>query len=218
MMQTEKEIQLPDKLLRKLESGREFRNMEFNAVDDDKKIVEGYATTFGQPYLLYESNDYKVFEVVDSRAFIGCDLSDVIMQYDHMGRVFARNKNGTLTFNTDSTGFKIRGDLSGTQLGSQIYEEIKGGYSDKMSISFTIAKDKRESITDENGITTVTRTILQFKKLYDVSVVSIPANDMTSISARSYCDGLIAELKAERLKRALNIEKLKLLMEVNNGL
>lgn len=218
MMQTEKEIQLPDKLLRKLESGREFRNMEFNAVDDDKKIVEGYATTFGQPYLLYESDDYKVFEVVDSRAFIGCDLSDVIMQYDHMGRVFARNKNGTLTFNTDSTGFKIRGDLSGTQLGSQIYEEIKGGYSDKMSISFTIAKDKRESITDENGITTVTRTILQFKKLYDASVVSIPANDMTSISARSYCDGLIAELKAERLKRALNIEKLKLLMEVNNGL
>lgn len=218
MMQTEKEIQLPDKLLRKLESGREFRNMEFNAVDDDKKIVEGYATTFDQPYLLYESDDYKVYEVVDSRAFIGCDLSDVIMQYDHMGRVFARNKNGTLTFNTDSTGFKIRGDLGGTQLGSQIYEEIKGGYSDKMSISFTIAKDKRESITDENGITTVTRTILQFKKLYDVSVVSIPANDMTSISARSYCDGLIAELKAERLKRALNIEKLKLLMEVNNGL
>ncbi len=218
MMQTEREIQLPDKLLRKLESGREFRNMEFNAVDDDKKIVEGYATTFDQPYLLYESDDYKVFEVVDSRAFIGCDLSDVIMQYDHMGRVFARNKNGTLTFNTDSTGFKIRGYLGGTQLGSQIYEEIKGGYSDKMSISFTIAKDKRESITDENGITTVTRTILQFKKLYDVSVVSIPANDMTSISARSYCDGLIAELKAERLKRALNIEKLKLLMEVNNGL
>lgn len=218
MMQTEKEIQLPDKLLRKLESGREFRNMEFNAVDDDKKIVEGYATTFDQPYLLYESDDYKVYEVVDSRAFIGCDLSDVIMQYDHMGRVFARNKNSTLTFNTDSIGFKIRGDLGGTQLGSQIYEEIKGGYSDKMSISFTIAKDKRESITDENGITTVTRTILQFKKLYDVSVVSIPANDMTSISARSYCDGLIAELKAERLKRALNIEKLKLLMEVNNGL
>lgn len=218
MMQTEKEIQLPDKLLRKLESGREFRNMEFNAVDDDKKIVEGYATTFDKPYLLYESDDFKIYEVVDSRAFIGCDLSDVIMQYDHMGRVFARNKNGTLTFNTDSTGFKIRGDLGGTQLGSQIYEEIKGGYSDKMSISFTIAKEKRESITDENGITTVTRTILQCKKLYDVSVVSIPANDMTSISARSYCDGLIAELKAERLKRALNIEKLKLLMEVNNGL
>lgn len=218
MMQAEKEIQLPDKLLRKLESGREFRDVQFNAVDDNKKIVEGYATTFGQPYLLYENDDYKVFEVVDSRAFIGCDLSDVIMQYDHMGRVFARNKNGTLTFNTDSTGFKIRGDLGGTQLGSQIYEEIKGGYSDKMSISFTIAKDKRESITDENGITTVTRTILQFKKLYDVSVVSIPANDMTSISARSYCDGLIAGLKAERLKRALNIEKLKLLMEVNNGL
>lgn len=212
------EIKLPDKLLRKLESGREFREMQFNAVDDNEKIVEGYATTFNQPYLLYEFDDYKVYEVVDSRAFVGCDLSDVIMQYDHMGRVFARNKNNTLSFTTDSVGFKIRGNLGGTELGSQIYEEIKGGYSDKMSISFTVAKDKRESIRDENGITTVTRTILQFKKIYDVSVVSIPANDMTSISARNLCDGLIAEIKAERLKRTLNLNKLKFLLEVNHGI
>lgn len=212
------EIKLPDKLLRKLESGREFREMQFNAVDDNEKIVEGYATTFNQPYLLYEFDDYKVYEVVDSRAFVGCDLSDVIMQYDHMGRVFARNKNNTLSFTTDSVGFKIRGNLGGTELGSQIYEEIKGGYSDKMSISFTVAKDKPESIRDENGITTVTRTILQFKKIYDVSVVSIPANDMTSISARNLCDGLIAEIKAERLKRTLNLNKLKFLLEVNHGI
>lgn len=212
------EIKLPDKLLRKLESGREFREMQFNAVDDNEKIVEGYATTFNQPYLLYEFDDYKVYEVVDSRAFVGCDLSDVIMQYDHMGRVFARNKNNTLSFTTDSVGFKIRGNLGGTELGSQIYEEIKGGYSDKMSISFTVAKDKRESIRDENGITTVTRTILQFKKIYDVSVVSIAANDMTSISARNLCDGLIAEIKAERLKRTLNLNKLKFLLEVNHGI
>jgi hypothetical protein len=34
------EIKLPDKLLRKLESGREFRVMQFNAVDDNEKIVE----------------------------------------------------------------------------------------------------------------------------------------------------------------------------------
>lgn len=212
------EIKLPDKLLRKLESGREFREMQFNAVDDNEKIVEGYATTFNQPYLLYEFDDCKVYEVVDSRAFVGCDLSDVIMQYDHMGRVFARNKNNTLSFTTDSVGFKIRGNLGGTELGSQIYEEIKGGYSDKMSISFTVAKDKRESIKEENGIITVTRTILQFKKIYDVSVVSIPANDMTSISARNLCDGLIAEIKAERLKRTLNLNKLKFLLEVNHGI
>lgn len=211
-------IDLPDKLLKKLESGREFRDMQFSAVDDSSKIVEGYATTFNQPYLLAEWENYKVYEQIDSRAFENCDLSDVIMQYDHMGRVFARNKNNTLNFLTDNIGFKIRGNLGGTELGGQIYEEIKGGYSDKMSISFTVDKEKRESIEDENGITVITRTILAIKKLYDVSVVSIPANDMTSISARSFCDGLIAEIKAERLKRAQNIKKLKLLMEVNNGI
>lgn len=212
------EIKLPDKLLRKLESGREFREMQFNAVDDNEKIVEGYATTFNQPYLLWDEDDYKVYEQVDSRAFESCDLTDVIMQYDHMGRVFARNKNNTLKFNTDSIGFKIKGNLGGTELGGQIYEEVKGGYSDKMSISFIVDKDKRESITDENGITIVTRTILSIKKLFDVSIVSIPANDMTSISARSFCDGLIAEIKAERLKRTLNLNKLKFLLEVNHGI
>lgn len=211
-------IDLPDKLLKKLESGREFRDMQFSAVDDSSKIVEGYATTFNQPYLLAEWENHKVYEQIDSRAFENCDLSDVIMQYDHMGRVFARNKNNTLNFLTDNIGFKIRGNLGGTELGGQIYEEIKGGYSDKMSISFTVDKEKCESIEDENGITVITRTILAIKKLYDVSVVSIPANDMTSISARSFCDGLIAEIKAERLKRAQNIKKLKLLMEVNNGI
>ena len=202
------EIKLPDKLLRKLESGREFRVMQFNAVDDNEKIVEGYATTFNQPYLLWDENDYKVYEQVDSRAFENCDLTDVIMQYDHMGRVFARNKNNTLKFNTDSIGFKIKGNLGGTELGGQIYEEVKGGYSDKMSISFIV----------DNGITIVTRTIMSIKKLFDVSIVSIPANDMTSISARSFCDGLIAEIKAERLKRTLNLNKLKFLLEVNHGI
>ena len=58
------------------------------------------------------------------------------------------------------------------------------------------------------------RTITKIKKLYDVSAVSIPANGMTSISARRFADGVIGQIKAERLERANKIKKLKLLMEV----
>lgn len=208
---------IPDKLLRKIEGGREYRTMTISvrAAGDDngEMIVEGYATTFNQPYLLYDWRDYKVMEQIHPDAFKDCDMSDVIMQYDHEGRVFARNKNGTLMLSVDTTGLKVTADLSGTELGRQLYQEIKGGYTDKMSFGFTVAEDQRVSTVDhENNVETVTRTITKIKKLYDVSAVSIPANDGTSISARRTADGVIEQLKAERLERAKN--KLKLLLEV----
>lgn len=113
----------------------------------------------------------------------------------------------------DAIGLKVTADLSGTDIGRQLYQEIKGGYTDKMSFGFVVAEDQRTSVVDhENDVETVTRTITKIKKLYDVSAVSIPANDMTSISARRYADGVIGEIKAERLERAK--KKLKLMLEV----
>lgn len=187
----------------KLGQGREYRNtqpMEVRA-DDDKKIVRGYACTFNEPYLLWDWGDYKVYEQIDPRAFDDCDMSDVIMQYNHEGRVFARNTNKTLELNVDAHGLAIKADLSGTSLGGQVYEEIKGGYTNKMSFGFRVAEDKREITEDkEKHVTTVMRTITKFSKLYDVSAVSIPANDATEISARSYSEGVVAEIKQELLK------------------
>ena len=180
---------------------------------DESMTVDGYATTFNQPYMLYDSPTYKVYEQVAPTAFDGCDMSDVIMQYDHEGRVFARNKNGTLALNVDGIGLKITADLGGTDIGRQLYQEIKGGYTDKMSFAFLVAEDQSKSYYNaETGVEIVTRTITKIKKLYDVSAVSIPANDMTSISARRFADGVIGEIKAERLERAK--KKLKILLEV----
>lgn len=142
-------------------------------------------------------------EQIDPHAFDDCDMSDVIMQLDHQGRVFARNKNGTLTFGPDGHGLKTRSVLGGTDLGRSIYNDIKGGYLNKMSFRFRVGEDKREVVENhETGMVTVTRTITKIAKLLDVSVVSIPANDTTEIYARGMCDGVIAwarqELSAER--------------------
>ena len=210
------ELKLTDKQLNRLANGREYRamKMECREGEDNRMVVEGYACTFGQAYDLYDSADYKITEQSDARAFDGCDMSDVIMQYDHEGRVFARNRNNTLSLMVDSAGLKITAELGGTDIGRQLYQEIKGGYTDKMSFAFAVAEDKRETLRDhETGKVTVVRTITKIKKLYDVSAVSIPANGMTSISARRFADGVIGQIKAERLKRAktaLNI-KLKLM-------
>lgn len=211
-------MELNDKQLNRMRDGREYRSMvmEVRAAEDgEDMVVEGYATTFNQPYLLYDGRYYKVVEQIAPAAFNECDMSDVIMQYDHEGRVFARNKNGTLTLTVDSIGLKITANLGGTDIGRQLYQEIKGGYTDKMSFGFVVGEDQRVSTMDhENDVETVTRTITKIKKLYDVSAVSIPANDMTSISARKFANGVIEQIKAERLERANKIKKLKLLLEV----
>ena len=169
---------------------------------------------------LIDWGDYIVNEQIDSKAFDDCDMSDVIMQYDHKGRVFARISNGTLELKTDNKGLHIRANLGGTETGRQLYEEIKGGYTTKMSFGFVVGEEKREVTEDRvNNVTTVLRTITKITKLYDVSAVSLPANDATEISARSVSEGVIEDAKKELLAvkvRQRNIKRIKLLMEVEN--
>lgn len=202
----------------KLREGRNYRQMEMRALDEPGYIVEGYASTFDEPYTLWEEPGYKFQEVVDSKAFDETDMSDVIMQYDHEGRVFARKSNGTLQVTPDDHGLKIRADLGGTEIGRQLYEEIKGGYTTKMSFGFTVGNDDRQ-VGETGDQRVITRTILYVKKLYDVSAVSLPANDATEISARTLGEGVIAEVKEElRLaseRRARRESLLKEIMEEN---
>ena len=210
--------QLPKKIEDKLNEGRTYRNVqkiEARAEEDGGKFVEGYATVFSTPYELWSMDGYTVLEQIDPAAFDECDMSDVIMQYNHEGRVFARTSNKTLEVKTDDTGLYTRADLGGTELGSQVYEEIAGGYTDKMSFGFKVKEDKREITEDkETGTVTVLRTITKIGKLYDVSAVSLPANDATSISARSYGEGVIAELIEELEKREKLKRQIKILTEV----
>lgn len=215
---------IPKTIQQKLDEGRSYRavaEIEIRAAgegEEERMTVEGYATTFNDPYVLWQEDGYTVKEQVDARAFDSADMSDVIMQYDHEGRVFARTSNGTLTLAADDHGMKIVADLGGTELGRQLYEEIKGGYTNKMSFGFTVDADTRE-ITEnrETGETTILRTITAIRKLYDVSAVSLPANNATEISARAYCEGVIAEAAEERraaAEREIRKRKIKLLMEV----
>ena len=191
---------MSEKVMNKIKNGREYRQMVIEPVEGvTDQIVEGYATTFNQPYELYSFDDdrgtHAVREQVAPDAFKDADMSDVIMQYDHAGRVFARLSNGTLSLEEDEHGLKVRANLGGTEIGRQLFEEIQGGYTSKMSFGFTVAED--DIVPDG---TDYLRTIKRIGKLYDVSAVSLPANDFTEISARSHCDGAIAEIEAERLR------------------
>ena len=197
-------------LMDKIKDGREYRKMELNIEEPDSFNVRGYATTFNEKYTLIDFGDVRIDEQVDPHAFDGCDMRDVIFQYDHEGRVFARTSNDTLKLSADAHGLQVNAYLGGTEIGRNLYEEIKGGYTSKMSFGFHVEADEiKEEETD--GKTIYTRTIKKINKLYDVSAVSLPANDGTEISARSLRDGAIAKLEAERLLKA---ERIKALEEI----
>lgn len=200
---------------------REYRDftLEIKAPDTEEEktmVVEGYASTFNEPYELYADSEVRILEQVDPKAFEEADMSDVIFQYDHRGRVFARMSNGTLDVNPDEHGLAIRADLGGTDIGRQLYEEIRGGYTTKMSYGYTVAADKWDETRGEDGVLTEIRTILKISKVYDVSAVSLPANDGTSITVRNLTDGVIEKVKAERLK-ALELRRRKTMMLLELG-
>ena len=190
-----------------VKNDREYRSMAaFVPNENEEYIVEGYASTF-EPYVLYSLDGVNYSEQIDARAFDGADFSDVILQYDHEGKVYARQSNGTLQLSVDTHGLKVRADLSKSAGARELYDEIKAGLVTKMSFAFTVDEDDYDKQTH-------TRTILKIAKVYDVSAGSLPANPSTDISARSYFDGVIEREKQERLRRERQIKKIRLMMEV----
>jgi HK97 family phage prohead protease len=174
---------------------------------DSKQYVEGYATTFNDPYVLWEYDGVKIYEQIDRNALVGADLSDVIMQYDHTGKVLARNTNGTLGVEPDNKGLFMYADLSKSRAAGDLFEEIDNELITRMSWAFNIKEESYDKDTH-------TRTILRVGKVYDVSAVSYPANADTEISARNFFDGVIEEQRRSDRAQQLELLKIKINLEV----
>jgi len=149
--------------------------------------ISGYFTTFNDPYPLFDG----YYEEVDPHAFDECDMSDVILQCNHAGLVYSRNRNGSLKLSFDSHGGHMEADLSGSKQGREdIYEMVSNGLIDTMSFGFTIADDGWEWTEDEDGV--IHTRITKISKLFDVSVISgFAANPGTEVSARALYDAAI---------------------------
>ena len=168
---------------------------------DTDFYVEGYASTFNDPYVLFEDwdgNEYR--EIISPDAFKDADMSDVIMQYDHEGKVLARMSNGTLVVEPDAHGLFIAADLSGSQAARDLYEEISNGLVTRMSWAFSVGADEYDR---DSKTTTITRV----KKVYDVSAVSLPADPNTEISARNLLNGVIEQSRKELARRKYALAK-----------
>lgn len=198
---------------------RQYRSLPFstppkaekkNKFDSDH-YVEGYATTY-EPYILFNNGEKDVYEEFVPGCFRDCDMSDVIFQFDHAGKVYARKSNNTLTVEPDDIGLFVCADLSKTSSARSMYEDIEAGLVNKMSWGFLPDYETLEVVETSDRITIRHHKI---KKMYDVSSVSIPANNNTDIQARNFANGAIGEMMKEIQKRKKHIRKIKLLLEVS---
>ena len=163
-----------------------FSSEQAQRIESDH-YVDGYAALY-EPYVLYyDYQNNPVYERFERGCFDDCDMSDIIMQYDHEGKVLARNSNGSLVVEADDTGLFFAADLSRTEAARNLYDEVKAGMVTKMSWRFRCGN----YYFDKDTRTIVHLTV---KKIYDVSAVSIPANDDTEINARAWADGEIAQV------------------------
>ncbi len=194
----------------KLKNERQIRALQTFTPATTKRIdsnyyVEGYAARY-EPYVLWEDDDGPIYERFERGCFDNCDLSDVIYQLNHQGTVMARQSNGSLIVEPDENGLFTAADLSRTEAARNHYEEISTGMITKMSWGFILG----DYYYDRESRTIVHRTV---KKVFDVSGVSIPANQNTEINARSWVDGVInlaarseAELDERRRRLLLKIK------------
>ena len=191
-----------------IRDNREYRSFPMVEVrkegEEPSFLVEGYATNYNE-YVLFEEDGVQYKERIEPTAFEGCDMTDVIFLKDHEGTVFARTKNETLSLEVTENGLLTRADLSKTSASRQMFEEISTGMYSQMSFAFTV--DDEEYNTKEH-----LRIIKRFKKIFDVSAVSFPANPTTEISVatRSRFDGFIEQERAERLAREQEKKNLEL--------
>lgn len=163
---------------------------------DSSYYVEGYAAKY-DPYILWEDGDGPIYEEFQRGCFNGTDMKDIIMQYDHAGKVLARKSSGTLIVEPDEVGLFMAADLSKSNAARDMYEEISNKLVTKMSWGF----NPGEYYFDKERRTIVHTWV---KKIFDVSAVSLPANDNTNIQARSFADGLIKQMAEELRAKELH--------------
>lgn len=160
---------------------KETRISEIQAVSEEKMIIEGYAIKFNEQTLIgTEAHGFK--EIISVDALIETNMKDVPLKYNHQDNflVIARTRNKSLELEVDEVGLKIRAELLDTQSNQDIYKMVKSGLLDKMSFAFTV---KNQS-WDRTGTIPI-RTIQKIDRLYDVSIVDVPAYEGTSVYARS---------------------------------
>lgn len=192
------------------------RNYAFSHIEqrNGENVKEG--EIYGKPILFNDVTDLGLFdEVIDRDALNDTDLKDVRLCLNHdTSYVYARSRNNNnnstmqLDIDDEGLGFDAQLDLTSAKH-NDLYTALKRGDIDQMSFMFTIDEEAWENLESEHP----TRHIRKIGKVFEISAVSFPAYENTSIGCRD-AEGALesarATLESEKAKqRELRIEMLK---------
>ena len=182
-------------------------DVSFKEEDEQKMVLEGYAIVFNQETLIGDK-EKGFIESIDRNALKNAYMKDVPMKYNHDDSflIIARTRNNSLRLTVDDIGLKVRAELIDTDSNKDIYKMVKAGLLDKMSFAFTVSSQKIDRSGDIPK-----RTITGIDRLYDVSIVDLPAYDQTSIVVGRSLALVDTELKTmdmeDQIKKANIIKK-----------
>lgn len=160
------------------------------------RTITGYAAkfdTWSEPIMGWFR------EKIAQGAFEECDLSDVIMCFNHCDdAILARTTSGTLQLEVDDIGLRFTFEAPNTSCGNDMVELVRRGDISKCSFRFGVAQDAWVYADEQNGLETDERTILRFSRVIDVALVVFPAYPDTEASVRH-----LEERKAEYIREHL---------------
>lgn len=178
---------------------RNFECTELLTEENEKeKRLIGYGAVFEKPTVInVDGLDY--YEIIDKDAFNNTDFSQCCLKYNHSNSypIVARVKNNSLLLDIDNIGLRYEAKLLNTLAANDLYTSVKEGLLDKSSFSFIVKRSHYDKSSR-------TRRILEIDKVFDISIVDIPAYDATSVEARNYFSAKFEQInREEKIKRLI---------------
>ena len=164
--------------------------------DSGELFIEGYFAVFNSNYELWPG----ATESVAPGAFDETISDDIRALIDHETRlVLGRTTVGTLELKIDSRGLWGKVKINpNDQDAINLYERVKRGDVDQCSFGFDILEEDTDYREDGSVHWTIKRV-----RLYEVSVVTVPAYEDTSVSARKRDYEALEKRKSEAWKEKI---------------
>lgn len=197
---------------------REIRAFDFEVRAENNEERGDFIT--GQPIVYDEPTDLGWYtEIIDDGALDNADLRDVRFLVNHdtnmipLARSRNNNANSTMQMSVVSgAGLDIRVDLDteNNVTAKSLYSAVERGDISGMSFMFRVDEDRWEDLDSDHP----TRHIVSISKVFEVSAVTFPAYEATSIQARGLSDALESAMtsleSAKAQKRAIERQKQKI--------
>lgn len=207
-----------------MENKKEIRFFPFEVRAEENEQNGKHIT--GQPIVYNERTDLGWYdEIIDEGALDNTDLKDVRLLVNHDTNMIplarSRNNNTNSTMQLEivpNAGLAMRANLDTERntTANALYSAVERGDISGMSFMFIVDKDSWENVDTEHP----TRHVRSISKVFEVSAVTFPAYDATSISARGLSDALesakesLESAKTEKREIERRKQRIKILTEV----